>query len=73
MRLCLSKFRDALGGSDQASFKIHLEAVLEPVWRYVLEGHDCTNLEAAIEQFGGHNRGSLDMHPEAMIEKLWWP
>jgi len=50
---------------------MHLEAVVERVWRYVLGGHDRVNVEAAIKQFGGRNRASLEMHLEAAIERVW--
>jgi len=29
---------------------MHLEAVIEQVWRYALGGHDRANLEAVIER-----------------------
>ena len=50
---------------------MHLEAVAERVWRYVLGGHDRANLEAAIKQFGGCTQAGLEMHLEAVIERVW--
>jgi len=49
-RLRWSELRDALGGRDPASLEMHLEAVIERVWRYALGDHDCANLEAVIER-----------------------
>jgi len=36
--------------------EMHLDAVMEPVWRCTCEGHDRVNLE---------------MHSEAVIERVW--
>jgi len=49
-RLWSSNFGDALGGADRAYLKIHLEAVIVRVWRYLLGGHDRANMQAVIEQ-----------------------
>jgi len=48
-RLYSSEFRDAPGGSDRASWEMHVEAGIKLVWRYALGGHDCANLEAVTE------------------------
>jgi len=49
-RLRSSELRDGFGGRDAASLEMHLEAVIERVWRYALGGHDCANLEAVIKR-----------------------
>jgi hypothetical protein len=64
-----------LGGHIWASLEIHLEAVIEQIWKLELGAHNHANLEAAIKQFGGHNRASLETHLEAMMVRawrLWW-
>ena len=38
------------------SMKMHIEAMIERVWRYVL---------------GGRNGASLEIHLEAVIEQVW--
>ena len=34
VRMTSSEFEDALEGRDRASWEMHLEAVIVPVWRY---------------------------------------
>ena len=55
--------RDALGGCDQASLEMHLEAGIEYL-RDTLGGQNQVELRNAL---GGHDRASLEMHLEAMI------
>jgi len=56
----LGKFRDTLEGCDEASLEMHLQAVIELVWRCTwrqlssecedaLGGRDHTNLEAIMK------------------------
>jgi len=45
-RPCSSEFGDAVGGHDQATLEMDLEAVIKRVWRCTWS--DCTNLEAVI-------------------------
>jgi len=78
-----SDFGDALRGSNQQYLEIHLEAVIEWVWRYALGGHDRVNIQAVIErvwrctwrpwscELAGCNRASLEIHLEAAIERVW--
>jgi len=77
----------ALGSCDQAILEMHLEAVIERLWRYALDGHDRANLEATIErvwrstwrlqwsQFGdslrGCNQTTLKMHLKWDTEQGW--
>jgi len=86
-RLWSSDFGDALGGSNWASLEIHLEAVIERVWRYALGGHGYANLQAVIKRvwrytwrpwsselgdaLGGRDWASLEMLLEAVIERVW--
>jgi len=51
-----SEFGDALGDRERVNSEMHLEAVIERVWRYAL---------------GGRNRVNLEMHSEAVIERVW--
>jgi len=76
-----------LAGRDQVSLVIHIEAVIEWVWRYALGGHTRANLQAVIERFwrytwrpwssevgdtlGGRDRAGLEIHLEAVIERDW--
>jgi len=56
------EFGDTLGGCYRASLEIHLEAVIERVWR-------CTGrpLSSGFEDtLGGRNRASLDQYLEAV-------
>jgi len=41
---------DTLRGCDRGSLQMHLEAVIECVWRYAHEGYDHANLEAGIKR-----------------------
>jgi len=80
-----SKFGDALGGGNQAYMEVHLEAVIEQVWRYALGGCDRESLEAIIErvcryiwrprssELGGRNHASLEMRLGAVIVRTWRP
>jgi len=58
-----SEFGHSLGGSDQASLEMHLEAVIVQTCRlYSSEFRDT---------LGGCDRASWEMHLEAMIEREW--
>jgi len=59
-----SLLNDILGGSDRASLEMHLEAVIDRVWR-------CTGRPRSRElrdAFGGRDRSSLEMHWKAGVE-----
>ena len=47
--------------------EMHLEAVIERVWRCTLRPRS-SELRYA---FGGLDRASLEMHLEAVIERVW--
>ena len=64
----MSQLRDTLGGCDQASLEMHLEVVIERIWRYTLESRDQVNLEIHLD---GCDHASLEMHLEAVIECTW--
>ena len=75
----LSELRDALGGHNPASLEMHLDDVIERVWRCTwttwssmfedaLGRHHRASLEDAL---GGHDQASLEMHLEAMIVRDW--
>ena len=63
----MREFGDAPGGRDRASLEIHLEAMIERVWRYTWRPRS--------SEFGdtvaGHNRANLEIHFEAAIELVW--
>ena len=62
-----SELRDALRGHDRASLEIHLEAVIERVWR-------CTGRpwqSGVGDALGGRDRAIVQMHLEAKIERVW--
>jgi len=87
LRPRLSDIGDALGRGDWAYMEIHLEAVIERVWRCARAGHDRANLQALIERVcrytcrlwlsefgdgvGGCDRASLEIQLEAVIEGNW--
>jgi len=63
----LSEPRDALGGGDRVSLEMHIEAVIERVWR-------CNwrpKLSELRDALGGCDRASLEMRWEAVIERGW--
>jgi len=78
-----SDFGEALGGSNRSYLEIHLEAVIERVWRYALGGHDCANFQAVIKcvwrctwrpwscELAGRNQASLEINLEAVTEWVW--
>jgi len=53
----------ALGGHDQGSLVMQLEAVIEPGWRYTWRPWSC--------ELGGRDRASLVIHIQAVIEWVW--
>jgi len=60
----LSEFGDALGGQDGVNSEMHLEAVINQVWK-------CTGRPRWSElrdALGGRDRASLEMHWEAEME-----
>jgi len=83
----LNEIKDTIGGRDEVSLEMHLEAVIEHVWRCTwrpssIEFEDI-NLEAMIVRtlrsqsgkfggtFEGRDRASSELHLEAMIERDW--
>jgi len=78
-----SHFGDVLGGRDCAKLEIHLEAVIEWVWRctwrpllYELGGHRHASIKICtwrpwMCELGGCDRVSLEMHLDVVIERLW--
>jgi len=59
-----SKFGDALGGQDGVNTELHLEAIIERVWRCLWRPWIC--------KLGGHGRGGLQMLMKAEIEWTQW-
>jgi len=59
----LSLINVVLGGRDQTSWDMHLEAEIEWTQR-------CTWRPCSCE-LGGRNRASLEIHLEAVIERVW--
>jgi len=60
----LSEFGDELGGPDGVNSEMHLEAVIERIWK-------CTGRPGWSElrdALGGRDRASLEMHWQAEIE-----
>jgi len=63
LRLRSSELRDARGGRDRASVKMHLEAMIVRTCRpWSSESGDT---------LGGRDRASLEMHLEAVIKRVW--
>jgi len=62
-----SEPRDTLWGRDRASLEIHLDAVVEHIWRYTLRPGSSEHRDALRD----HDRMSLEMHMEAMIVRTW--
>ena len=60
------EFGDALGGCDWARLEMHLEAVIERVWRCTWK----TTLCQLRDALGGHDRASLEMDLEAVFEGI---
>jgi len=58
-----SLINDVLGGRDRASWEMHLEAVIERVWRGTLRPWSSEFGDA----IGGRDRANL----EAVIERVW--
>jgi len=54
---------DALGDGDWVNSEMHLEAVIEWVWRCTWRPWSC--------ELAGRNRASLEIHLEAVIERVW--
>jgi hypothetical protein len=80
------ELRDALGGRDHSNSEMHLEAVIEEVWRCTWRRWSCEfggrgrvslelHFEAQIERLrdglGGANQASLEIHSEAVIRRVW--
>jgi len=70
-----SEFGDALGGRDRVNSEMHLEAVIERVWRFTRRPRTswtqrCTWRPRSRElgdALGGRDQASLEMHLEATI------
>jgi len=60
---------DALGDRDWVNSEMHLEAVMEPVWRCTWRLRS-SKLRDALR---GRDRASFEMHLEAMIVPTWSP
>jgi len=58
-----SEFRDALQGRNPARVEIHMEAVIEWVWRCTWRPWSC--------ELGGRDRASVEIHLQAVIERVW--
>jgi len=52
-----SEFGDALGGHNRASLEIHLEAVIDRVWRYAPGGRTRARLDEYLEAVDGRRAG----------------
>jgi len=59
-----ASFRDALGGRDRVNWEMHLEAVIDRVWRWTGRPWSSEFGDA----LGGRAWAILDMHLEAEIE-----
>jgi len=62
-----ASFGDALWGRDQVDWEIHLEAVVDRIWRCAGRPR-WSELRDAL---GGHDWSSLEIHWEAVIERVW--
>jgi hypothetical protein len=60
----LVEFGDALGGYDRVNSEMHLEAVIDRVWRFSWRPLSSEFGDA----LGSPDRASLAMHLQAMIE-----
>jgi len=62
----LIEFGDVLGGRDRVSLEMHLEDVIEPVWRCIWRPRS----SELTDLLGGGDRASLVMHLEAVFEHI---
>jgi len=62
-----SELRDILRGRDRASLEMHLEAVIERIWRYTWRQWSSELRDALRDP----DRASLEMDLESVIERVW--
>jgi len=63
MMYLIERVWDAPGDVDRVNSEMHLEAVIEWIWRCMWRPWSC--------ELAGRNRASLEIHLGAVIERVW--